>query len=250
VPAADGYRVETNGDALSAANVVVATGPYQYPRIPAFAAGLAPEVFQVHSSAYRNPGQIPDGEVLVVGSLSCGCQIAEELSSTRDVRLSTGRMGSPAAVPHRILGRHPYWWVDRVRYMNITVESRLGRILCCRPDPIIGAGPRQLRLWRGVDILPRAVDAAGTTVTIADGRQVPVRNVVWATGYRSAFGWIEVPFFNARAAPVHRRGVTRVPGLYFLGLSWQWTRGSALIGWVGRDAEFVVEHIAARRGSA
>lgn len=242
-----GYVIETEGGGYWARNVVVATGPFQHPAVPEFADNLDLAVFQIHSSAYRNPAQIPPGDVLVVGSLASGCQIAEELALTRRVCLSTGRMGMPAAVPHRILGRHPFWWVDKLRIMDLSLDSRLGRFIASKPDSIIGAGPRRLRRWRGVGVLQRAITASGDTVTCADGRKLTVSNVVWATGYRSDYRWIDLPVLDDRGLPVHRRGVTDATGLYFLGLSWQWTRGSALIGWVGADAEFVVDDIASRR---
>lgn len=133
--------------------------------------------------------------------------------------------------------------------MDVTLDSRLGRFVASRPDSIIGAGPRRLRRERGVEVVPRATEAGGDTVTCADGRRIKVRNVVWATGYRYDYRWIDLPVLDDRGMPLHRRGVTGAPGLYFLGLSWQWTRGSALIGWVGRDAEFVVDHIASRAGA-
>jgi putative flavoprotein involved in K+ transport len=97
----------------------------------------------------------------------------------------------------------------------------------------------------GVKLKPRAVGASGRTVSFADGSELDVGAVVWATGYRPDYSWIELPVLDARGQARHRRGVTDVTGLYFLGLTWQHTRGSALLGWVRDDAEFLAGRIAA-----
>jgi putative flavoprotein involved in K+ transport len=113
-------------------------------------------------------------------------------------------------------------------------------------DTLIGSSPRELRRRYGVELRPRVIDADGRTVRLADGSKLAVDAVLWATGYRSDYSWIHLPVFDERSRVRHRRGVTDVPGLYFLGLSWQHTRGSALIGWVEADAEFIAQEIAAR----
>lgn len=121
--------------------------------------------------------------------------------------------------------------------MNVSVDSLLGRRMS-RTDTLVGKSPRMLR---GVRVLGRAVEVQGNAVLTADGGRVCPASVVWATGFRPDFGWIEAPVLGTRGIPVHRRGVTSTPGLYFLGLSWLHTRGSALLGWVGRDAEYIAE---------
>jgi putative flavoprotein involved in K+ transport len=110
---------------------------------------------------------------------------------------------------------------------------------------LIGSSPRELRRRYRVELEPRAVRAEGRTVGFEDGSGVAVDAVIWATGYRSDYSWIDLPITDSDGRLRHRRGVTEVPGLYFLGLTWQYTRGSALIGWVKDDAEFIVERIAA-----
>ena len=96
-----------------------------------------------------------------------------------------------------------------------------------------------------MELKPRVVGADGRTVRFEGGSEVEVDVVIWATGYRPDFSWIDLPIFDAAGRLRHRRGVTDVPGLYFLGLTWQHTRGSALIGWVKEDAEFIAEQIEA-----
>jgi putative flavoprotein involved in K+ transport len=113
-------------------------------------------------------------------------------------------------------------------------------------DTLIGSSPRRLKRRYGVELKQRVVDASGRTVRFADGSELEVDAVIWATGYRPDHSWIDLPVFDPHGRVRHRRGVTDVPGLYFLGLTWQYTRGSALLGWVMEDAEFIAERIAER----
>jgi len=125
--------------------------------------------------------------------------------------------------------------------LTMTVDSRLGRRLSER-ETLIGSSPKQLRRL-GVDLHPRAVSASNNVVSFADGTHLQVDAVVWATGYQPDYSWIEAPVLDAEGGVRHRRGVTSVPGLYFLGLYWQHTRGSALLGWVKDDANYIATQI-------
>ena len=237
-----GYRVELGDRAYEADQVVVATGPFQTPRVPAIAERLLPEVLQFHSTAYRTPKSIPEGPVLVVGGGNTGFQIAEELSKSHEVHLSIGSRQTP--LPQRILGRDLFWYLDRTGLIYKTTASRIGRRAAAR-DTLIGSTPRSLRRRHGVRLRGRTVDAGASTVTFSDGTSLDVRTVIWATGFGVDHSWIDVPVFDQHGRLVHRRGVTDSPGLYFLGLTWQHTRGSALLGWVKDDAEFIASQISA-----
>ena len=237
-----GFSVDLGDRSIEADQVVVATGPFQTPVVPKFAGELAPEVFQTHSTGYRNPSDVPEGTVLVVGGGNTGFQIAEELSATHRVHLAVGSRQMP--LPQKLLGRDLFWWLTKTGLIHKTVESRLGQRLKDR-DTLIGSSPRELRRRYGVEQKPRAVAASGRTGRFEDGSDVEVDAVIWATGYRPDYSWIDLPIFDDDGRLRHRRGVTDVPGLYFLGITWQWTRGSALIGWVKDDAAFLAERIAA-----
>ena len=126
-----------------------------------------------------------------------------------------------------------------------TVDSRIGRRLRHR-DTLIGSSPRELKRRYGVGLKPRVVGASGRALSFADGSELEVDAVIWATGYRPDHSWIEAEAMDTDGSVRHRRGVTDIPGLYFLGLSWQHTRGSALLGWVKDDAEFIAAQIAAQ----
>ena len=178
--------------------------------------------------------------MLVVGGGNTGFQIAEELSATREVHLSIGSRQTP--LPQRILGRDLFWYLEKTGLIRKSTETRIGRRLEGR-DTLIGSNPRTLHKRHGVRLHKRAVGASGRTVRLSDGTELVVSAVIWATGFRNDHSWIDAPIFDDRQRVVHRRGVTDSPGLYFLGLTWQHTRGSALIGWVADDAAYIAEAI-------
>jgi putative flavoprotein involved in K+ transport len=204
-------------------------------------------VTQVHSAGYRNPQSLPEGPVLVVGGGNSGFQIAEELAATRTVNLSIAT--TYPMLPQRLAGKDLFWWLTRLGLLRVTVTSRPGRRMS-RRDFVIGTNRRRLER-KGVRFRPRLVDADGRTVRFADHRLLEdVAVVVWATGYRPDYAWIHIPGVVREGHVVHRRGVTDVPGLYFLGLSWQHTRGSALLGFVNDDAIYLADRITTSLGTA
>lgn len=235
----DGFQLECSDRTVRADQVVVATGPFQLPLTPTLAGEFAPEVFQVHSAGYRRPHDVPEGTVLVVGGGNTGFQIAAELTGTHAVHLSVGSRQTP--LPQKVWHRDLFWWLTQTGLLKMTVDSRVGRRLSKR-ETLIGSSPKQLR-GLGVDLRPRAVSASHDTVSFADGTHLRVDAVVWATGYQPDYSWIEAPVLDAEGRVRHHRGVTNRPGLYFLGLSWQHTRGSALLGWVKDDAEYLATQI-------
>jgi len=240
----DGFEVRTADETFRARQVVVATGPFQAPFIPPAAGGLDSLVTQVHTADYRNPQALPDGPVLVVGGGNSGFQIAEELAATRQVDLSIGT--SYPMLRQRLLGRDLFWWLTRLGLMRVPAHSRLGRRVQARGEFIIGTDRRTLQR-AGVRFRPRLTGADGHTVHFADGSTLDVGTVVWATGYRSDYSWISIPGVVQDGHVEHRRGVTDIPGLYFLGLSWQHTRGSALLGFINDDAAHLADRIAVHR---
>jgi putative flavoprotein involved in K+ transport len=241
------YVVELDDRAYVARQVVVATGPFQTPFVPPIADNVADEVVQMHSTDYRSPASLPDGRVLVVGGGNTGFQIAQELSASRETHLSIGSRQTP--LPQRILGRDLFWYLDATGLIRKTTESRIGRRMA-GGDTLIGSTPRRLRKQYGVELHGRAVAATGSTVRFEDETNVDVAGIVWATGFRLDHSWIHAPVFDDAGQAVHQRGVTEAPGLYFLGLSWQHTRGSALLGWVKDDAAHIAEKVAAFRTTA
>jgi putative flavoprotein involved in K+ transport len=243
----DEFQVHSGEQVVRARQVVVATGPFQVPFIPRAAQGFDPAVAQIHSADYRNPDSLPAGPVLVVGAGNSGLQIADELVATRQVDVSVGE--TVPMLPQRLLGRDLFWWLTRLGFMRVNTATRTGRRLQARGEFVIGTNRRRLRR-AGVRFRRRLVHAGGRTAHFADGSSLDVRVVIWATGYRPDYSWIAIPEVTSDGRVVHRRGVTGVPGLYFIGLSWQYTRGSALLGFVADDAAYLADQISAHARDA
>lgn len=238
-----GFRAMTaDGATVDARAVVLATGAFQQPAVPALASGFGPEVAQLTAESYHNPEQLPSGGVLVVGDGATGRQIARELAPTRRVYLATGR--PRRAQPERLLRKHLFWWMEQLGLFSVSSESRLGQAMM-RADPFPGRDLQLNRLRRdGVQIAPRLVHAEGRHADFTDGSSVEIDVVIWATGYREYTDWVTIPEVkDERGGLVHRRGISLIPGLYLIGRPWQWTRGSALLYGVGADAAYVTHHL-------
>jgi putative flavoprotein involved in K+ transport len=296
-----GFRVTTSEGTIDARFVVAATGPFQRPVIPP----IVPEgavSLQIHSSAYRNPQQLPSGAVLVVGAGSSGVQIADELRrSGREVYLSVGPHDRP---PRSYRGRDFCWWLGVLglwdletpaagaEHVTIAVSGARGghtvdfRALAAlgvslvgltdtyedgalrfRPDLAenIAHGDRSyLALLDAADAYverngldlpeePRArilgpdPDAATDPLRELDLATAGVTSIIWATGFSTDYGWLEVDAVDEDGRPAHRRGVSSEPGIYFLGLPWQSRRGSSFIWGVWHDARHVADHIGTQR---
>jgi putative flavoprotein involved in K+ transport len=296
-----GFKLTTTAATVTADQVVLATGPYQRTKIPRVAERLPKDLVQLHSSQYRNPDQLPAGDVLVVGTGQSGCQIAEDLHlAGRKVRLVTG---SAPRVARFYRGRDVVAWLDEMGYyakgidefddvdavrfrVNHYVTGRDGgRDIDLRRFALEGmklygrlvdADAEELRLQQdlranldhadavseGIKDSIDAFIAAKEIEAPEEARYQPVwepavepemlqldgiGSVVWSTGFRRDDSWIHVPVFDGRGYPTHRRGVTSVPGLYFVGLPWQHTWGSGRFGGVADDAAYLAEQIVQRR---
>jgi putative flavoprotein involved in K+ transport len=241
------YVAETASGEIRAKRVVVATGPFQVPFVPPIAERLDPRVPQLHSVDYRDPESLPEGRVLVVGGANTGCQIALELSESREVDIAVGRR--LPTVPQRPFGRDVWWLGTKLGITRVTVDSRLGQRMSQR-DVIIGGGLRELKR-HGVALRPRAVTADGSSIGFDDGSSADYDAVIWATGFKVDHSWIDVPDTKDEQGQIeHTRGVTNAPGLYLLGMTWQYKRTSALLGWVAEDAAYLAEQIAPTNGSS
>jgi putative flavoprotein involved in K+ transport len=240
------FAAETTRGAFTARHVIGATGPFQVPWIPPMARQLDPGVVQMHSAHYRNPADLRPGTALVVGGGNSGAQIAAELAANHRVVLSAAHRMT--FLPLTLFGKSAFWWFDALGVLNAPSDSRIGRKVRQRPDPVFGFELKRLLAARRIALKPKAVRVEGRTVHFGDGTAVEADNVIWATGFRSDYGWLRIPgALNEEGKPLHERGVSPVKGLYYVGLPWQTSRNSALIGGVGKDAEAIVRRIAAGR---
>jgi putative flavoprotein involved in K+ transport len=295
-----GFVVETSAGAISARRVVMATGLFQRPRRPAYAAALPAGLAQLPATEYRNPQSLPSGTVLVVGSGQSGAQIAEELyQAGRTVYLSVGTAGR---APRRYRGQDAFHWLRRLGYFETTVEKLpkpqarfaanphvsgkggghtlnlhqfardgvrlLGRLADARDgrlyfapdlhDNLAKADKFEAELVKGIDklIAETGLDAPPETlpalrdgfdvpvVTELDARAAGVGSVIWASGFSWDFGLVQAPLFDEFGYPIQKRGVTALPGLYFVGLPWLHKAKSGLLIGVGEDAAYIAAHIA------
>jgi len=238
---ADHFVVTTEGETFTARSVIVATGAYHRAYIPAFASALSPSLAQTHSSEYRNPDSLPPGSVLVVGAGNSGAQIALELAQSGRVTWLSGR--DTGSIPRQVLGRDVYdwlWWT----VLRLSVDSWMGRRLMGQlfaGDPLVGFSRRALMIPKLTSV-SRTVGFSNGHPRLEDGRVLEdVRTVVWCTGFRPDFRWIQLPVFGPDGYPEHRRGiVAAAPGLGFVGLRHKYRIGSSLIGSVREDAKYVV----------
>jgi putative flavoprotein involved in K+ transport len=244
--------VVTSGDRrFEADNVVVASGAYHNPRVPAFAPELDPAIVQLHSSEYRNPSQLREGGALVVGAGNSGAEIALAASRGHRTWLSGRDTGHepvrPGSGPDRLVT--PLIWFAAMHVL--TVRTPIGRKVQhrFRSSGIPLARTRRTDLAAaGVELVPRTTGVRAGRPLLESGRVLDVANVIWCTGFAPDFGWIDLPISYQDGDPVHDRVVSRSqPGLYFVGLYFQYALASILIGGVGRDAEHVASHIASYR---
>lgn len=245
--------VATAGDmAFEADNVIVAMASYQIPKRPGFASDLDSRIVQIHVDDYKNPGQLRDGDVLVVGLGNSGAEIAKELVRDRPVWLS----GEPSAVqpfrPERLSGRILMPFVGPVILNRVlTTSTPMGRRFHSKMRhkamPLVRVKPKDL-LAAGVKRVSRVTGVVDGYPQLEDGTVLDVANVVWSTGFAPGFSWIDLPVFDEAGDVVHNRGVVdEVPGLYFVALKFLYSVLSDTLLAVGRDAGYVVDHLAARR---
>ena len=246
---AGGFRILAGDRQFQAKQVVIATGAFHDPRIPDFAGDLDPGIRQLHSRDYRNPAQLQTGGVLVVGASNSGAEIARDIAAAHEVWLSGRDTGK---LPFDVDGRFAHV-LDRVVWFAfnhvLTVGNPIGRK--AKPKMRNHGGPLER-------VKPAHLEAAGVHRRFArtsgvldgkpmldDGTVLDVANVIWCTGYRHEYGWIEPAPPLEGGWPIQDRGaVPDIPGLYFMGLPFQYSFASPLIGAVGRDARYVAGRIA------
>lgn len=241
------FEAATNRGVISANHVIVATGPFQQPFIPELSQLLSADVKQLHTAEYRNSSALNEGSVLVVGGGNSGAQIAVELAQDREVYLSVGHRMK--FFPLEIAGKSIFWWFKKLGMLNVPEGTAVGRWLRSQKDPIFGKELLALIRSGRVKLRPKTTGVQSGSVTFSDGGSLRADNIVWATGFHPDYDWLRIPDAKSSSGkPIHSRGVSPVAGLYYVGLPWQHTRGSALLGGVGDDAMHIVQtlHMATR----
>lgn len=248
----DEFEIWTRDLKLRAKNVVVAMASTQVPRVPPFAAQLSARIVQLHSGDYRNPKQLNAGGVLVVGVGNSGADIAMEVVKTHPTWIAGKETG---AIPWRIepwFARNVLFRLMRLMFHHVlTIKTRIGRkarpVMLTRSTPLIRVKPRDLT-DAGVVRVRRIVGARDGVPVTEDGKALEVANVIWCTGFRPGFSWIELPVLGEMGEPHHDAGVVAAEaGLYFVGLHFLYSLSSETIMGVSRDARRVALRIAAVR---
>jgi putative flavoprotein involved in K+ transport len=237
-------------DEYEAANVIVATGSQRDPLVPSFSRELDPSIRQLHSSEYRDPSQLREGGVLVVGAGNSGADIAIEVVRERATWLSGRDTGHIPFDVDRWFARHvAFHFVRFVGVHVLTIRTPIGRRVRAsekKGDPLVRVKPRWLEA-AGIERVPRTVGAVDGRPQLEDGRILDVQNVVWCTGFRKDLSWIRLPIFDERGEVRHEIGVSvDEPGLAFVGLPFQYSFASEVLPGMNRDARYVVQHLMER----
>jgi putative flavoprotein involved in K+ transport len=244
------FEISTGDQTLRAENVVVAMSSTQVPRVPPFAAQLSEGIRQLHSATYRSPKQLREGGVLVVGVGNSGADIAMELVKTRPTWIAGKETG---AIPWRIepwFSRNVLFRMLRFMFHHVlTIRTPIGRkarpAMLTRSTPLVRVKPSDFT-HAGVVRVPRIVGASGDLPVTEDGRALDVANVIWCTGFRPGFSWIDLPVLGKLGEPNHDAGVVATePGLYFVGLHFLYSVSSETLMGVSRDARRIAKLIAA-----
>lgn len=235
------YLIQTNKGDFQAKNVVIATGAFQTPKIPTFSKDLSSDINQLHSSQYKNPSQLIEGNVLVVGGGNSGTQIAVELAKDRETFLSTS--SKLTYLPLTINNKSIFWWFDKAGILKASSDSLIGKAIQRKGDPIFGYELKNAIKNSKIKVKPRLINTERNELIFADTSKIRVDNVIWATGFEGLYPWLEIGSIINEGKVIHKRGITKKDGLYFIGLPWQHRRGSALMQGVGFDAKFIAEHI-------
>jgi putative flavoprotein involved in K+ transport len=237
------FLVTTDAGTLTARHVVMATGANSRPRIPSVAGELDSSILQLHSSEYLNPRAIPAGPVLVVGAGTSGAEIALELAQSHRTFLA-GRPTPHVPDPVFALAGGAYWaFINTVLTVNTPIGRKVAAKFPERGGPLIRVSMKQVET-AGVTLLPR-ITGAEDGMPLAGDAAIPVpATVVWATGFRPDLSILPQVPLDRFGLPITRRGIVEsIPGLYFVGMPFQYALTSALIGGVGRDTAYVADQI-------
>jgi len=241
-----GFFITYEDDVIEAKNVIVATGPFHIPYTPPCHTKISEEILQMHSNYYKGVHQLQDGDALVVGGGDSGYQILDEISKNGSRTVYFSGVTKVNSIPQQFLGKTLWWWFTLIGFLSYTKYSWIGKKISSFPQPIIGTDVNEILSRKNVIISGRTKDALNTEIIFENNKISSIKNIVWATGYRPNFNWIEGLELDGNSYPKNYRGVSNIEGLYFIGLPWMYTRGSATLGGVSKDASYLASIIRAK----
>ncbi|WP_295178608.1 NAD(P)/FAD-dependent oxidoreductase [uncultured Christiangramia sp.] len=241
----DHFLLKSPQGDLKARNVVIATGPFHIPYTPAFSKKISSEVFQIHSNYYKNPDQLQSGPAMVVGAGDSGFQILDEISENNRKTYFSGTT-DVKVLPQEIMGKTLWWWFTKSGFLSFSRDTWLGKKISNSRQPVIGTDVKGILARKNVIAVGKTKDAEIERILTEKQELRDIKNIVWATGYRPNFEWIEGLELAKNGYPEHYRGVSNMEGLYFIGLPWLHTRGSATLGGIKKDAAYLAGKIAER----
>ncbi len=233
------FLVHTQKEHYKTKNVVVATGPFHIPYTPRFNRFLSEEIVQLHSNYYQRPNQLQQGAVMVVGAGDSGFQILDEVSQDINRKVYYSGDTKVGTLPQEFLGKTLWWWFTKTGFLKVSKNSSLGKLISKGRQPVIGTDVKEILARPNVTCVGRCLDAEDNLIETEKHTLNDVKNIVWATGYRPNFEWIEGLELDKDNYPKQKRGVSSMKSLYFIGLPWLHTRGSATLGGIKEDADFL-----------
>lgn len=222
-------------------NVIVATGPFHTPYTPPCHTNIAETTLQLHSNYYKSIRQLQHGDALAVGAGDSGYQILDEVSKDTSRKVYFSGETRVKTIPQQFFGKTLWWWLSLIGFLSFTKYSWIGRKISSIPQPVIGTDVKEILSRENVIPVGRTKDAMGEDLIFEKEKISTIKNVIWATGYRPNFHWIEGLELDENNYPKNYRGVSNIDGVYFIGLPWMYTRGSATLGGVSKDAAYLAK---------
>ena len=235
----DSFTLKYKEGDIVAKNVIVATGPFHIPYTPPCNKKISSDIIQMHGNYYKTINQLQKGDVLVVGAGDSGYQILDEISKDQSRTVYFSGDTKVKSIPQQFLGKTLWWWLKLIGFLSFNKYTWVGKKINSTTQPVIGTDVKEILSRENVVAVGRTKDAQGNTLYFEKQTISKIKNIVWATGYRPNFEWIEGLELDENNYPKNFRGKSNIEGIYFIGLPWMYTRGSATLGGVSKDAYYL-----------
>ncbi len=237
------FTIKSDSKKFEAKNIIIATGPFHKPFTPNFHKNISNDILQIHSEHYKNPSQLKNGPTLVVGAGDSGVQILNEVSENSKHTTYFSGNTNITSIPQELFGKTLWWWFKKIGFLTANKYSWIGKKLSNGIQPVIGTDVKKLFKKENILCVGRTIDGKGNSIFFEKQTNSDIKNIIWATGFKPNFDWIDNISLDEKNYPINYRGVSNIEGLYYIGLPWLYTRGSATLGGVQKDAKFISKYI-------